>query len=107
MHIVWDYTPTSPQPNSVKTAGGRNYGDGNFYIHSKDQTAPQPGTIVGRQATLDDTLGSMTIIPEARKCWDCREPKQCMGRKETSRVELGDYKNDGRTEREREQSGIS
>jgi hypothetical protein len=35
-----------------------------------------------------------------------------MGRKETSRVELGDYKTDGRTERERtererEQSGIS
>jgi hypothetical protein len=37
----------------------------------------------------------------------CRKPKQCMGRKETSRVELGDYKTDGRTEREREQSGIS
>ena len=37
----------------------------------------------------------------------CRKPKQCMGGKGTSRVELGDYKTDGRTEREREQSGIS
>jgi hypothetical protein len=31
------YVPTNCQPNSIKTADGRNYGDGNFYIQSKEQ----------------------------------------------------------------------
>jgi hypothetical protein len=55
---------------------------------------------------------ALKVQGERPQLFICREPKQCMGRKETSRVELGDYKTDGRTERERtererEQSGIS
>jgi hypothetical protein len=34
---VRDYAPTDSQLDSIKTAGGRNSGDGNFYIHSKER----------------------------------------------------------------------
>jgi hypothetical protein len=37
MRNVRNYTPTDSQLDGIKTAGGRNYGDGNFYIHSKER----------------------------------------------------------------------
>jgi hypothetical protein len=37
MRNVRNYTPANSQLDSIKTAGGRNSGDGNFYIHSKER----------------------------------------------------------------------
>jgi hypothetical protein len=38
MRDVWNYIPTNSQLDSIKTAGGRNSGDGNFYIRSKERS---------------------------------------------------------------------
>jgi hypothetical protein len=38
MRDVWNYIPTNSQLDNIKTAGGRNSGDGNFYIRSKERS---------------------------------------------------------------------
>jgi hypothetical protein len=56
---VRNCTTTNFQLDSIKTAGSRNYGDGNFYIHSKE-----------RGYNFDDFLGDFDSVLQRNRNWD-------------------------------------